>query len=214
MATLWGTQQPLWRRYVDYVQITSYAGPPGQFLHNEARVIAERLARDQSFVERTNIPTPQLGGAVWPFLRSSHFQFKISFYKQIEATARAPHHCQIDNLIYRESGREGHLLSATQIQPRRAHYVEDACVIWTHGEEELFHKHWNNSTLTSSSGGGERGPSLMSQWPRMKTDWLCLLTTSQHTQYYPKTISGVLRCMRDQAHHISDTTIKVEELWH
>ena len=160
-------------------------------------------------------------------LRSSYFQFQDSFYEQVDGTAMGSPLSPVIVNLYMESLEEAAISSAV-LQPNLwVHYVDDTLVIWTHGQEELhqFHQHLNNQhsniqfTMEEESGcklafldvlvtrDGER---LLSSvyWKPTHTERY-LPFNSHHHQ---KTITGVLRGMRDRAHRICDPSTKLQEL--
>ena len=121
-------------------------------------------------------------------------------------------------------------ISSVTFQPSMwVHYVDDTFVIWPHGQKKLhvFHEHLNNQhrgiqfTMEEESGCKLPFPDVL---VTKKDDRLLtsVYRKPTHTERYipfnshhhRKTITGVLRGMRDRAHRICDPSTKREELHH
>ena len=108
-------------------------------------------------------------------------------------------------------------------------YVDDTFVLWPHGQDELqhFHNHLNgqhpNIKFTIEQEKDNKLAFLDVQVTRRETR-LSTAVYSKHThtdRYIPfhshhhhRTIMGVLRCMRNRAHQICDSTSEEPELQH
>ena len=131
--------------------------------------------------------------------------------------------------LYMESLEEA-AISSAELQPNLwVRYVDDTFVIWTHGQEELhqFHQHLNNQhsniqfTMEEESGCElafldvlvtRKDERLLTSVYRKPTHTERYIPFNSH--HHRKTITGVLRSMRDRAHRICDPSTKPQELHH
>ena len=193
------------------------------------RVVTEKLSMDESLKDRTSIPTSHLVQLIELCLRTTYFQFEDKFYEQSEGAAMGSPLSPVIANLYMEYLEETALQTAT-LHPRLwLRYVDDTFVIWQHGPEELqrFHEHINqqhpNITFTIEQEKEGKLAFLDVQVTRSLEG----LTTSVyrkpthtdryipfHSHHHQRTITGVLRCMRDRAHRICDPTCKKPELQH
>ena len=168
------------------------------------RVIEEKLAGDQSLESRTNIPVPHLVELVEFFLRSSYLQFQDSFYEQIDGAAMGSPLLPIVANLYLEH-LEGAIRSAP-LQPKLLHrYVDDTFVLWPREQNgpHHFHQHLNSQY-----------PSFQFTMEEEKDHKIAFLDDDVkpthtkgtyvpfHSNHQPKTITGVMRGMRDRAHRV------------
>ena len=99
-------------------------------------------------------------------------------------------------------------------------YIKDTFVVWPHEREEVerFYEHRNmDNTQTSSSllEVKKDKPGLLKLTTRVYhrlTHRQCYIPL--HSRHHPKTVTRMLRCMRDRANHICDSTSKTTELQH
>ena len=119
-------------------------------------------------------------------------------------------------------------LQTAHLAPRLwLRYVDDTFVVWPHGQDELdcFHEHLNvqrnNIKFTIEHEKESKLAFLDVQVTRSDTR----LSTGVyrkpthtdryipfHSHYHQRTITGALRCMRDRANRICDSTSKQPEL--
>ena len=121
-------------------------------------------------------------------------------------------------------------IRSAPLQPKLwCQYIDDTFVIWPHGQEELhrFHQHLNNLHPNIPFTMEEekectlpfldilitrRSNSLSTSVYRKPTHTERYIPFSSH--HHPKTITGVLRCMKDRAHNICSPESKEQELHH
>ena len=193
------------------------------------RVIEERLTGDQSLESRTNIPVPLLVELVELCLRSSYFQFQDSFYDQTDGAAMGSPLSPIVANLYLEHLEE-EVIQSAPLQPKLwRRYVDDTFVIWSHGQDELhhFHQHLNSQypsikfTMEEEKDhkiafldvlvtrNGDRLATLVYRKPTHTIRYIPF-----HSNHHPKTITGVMRGMRDRAHRVCDPSSRPNELQH
>ena len=176
------------------------------------RVTEVRLTSDQSLTGRTSIPAPQLV-ELELCLRSSYFRFEDSFYEQVDGTAMGSPPSPVIANLYMES-LEGAAVSSAVLQPNLwVCYVDDMFVIWTDGQGELhqFHQHLNNQhpniqfTMEEESGCKlafsnvlvtRKDERLLTSVYQKPTHTERYIPFNSH-HHHQKTITGVLRSMRD-----------------
>ena len=114
---------------------------------NEAiEVVSSRLAEDNSLEERTTLSPESICQLARLCLQSTYFQFRGSFYEQLEGAAMgSPLSLVIANL-YMERFEERALDTAILRPKTWVRYVDDTFVIWLHGPAELkkFQEHFNS----------------------------------------------------------------------
>ena len=193
------------------------------------RVIEERLKADSSLSERTTIPIPQLMELTELCLRTTYFQFQDTFFEQSDGAAMGSPLSPIVANLYMEHLEEIALQTAPSPPRLWLRYVDDTFVIWTHGQNELerFHEHLNsqhpNIQFTVELEEEGRLAFLDVQVPRHDTRLSTAVYRKPthtnryipfHSHHHPRTVTGVLRGMRDRAHRICDSTSKQQELQH
>ena len=181
------------------------------------RVIEEKLAGDQSLESRTNIPVPHLVELVEFSLRSSYLQFQDSFYEQIDGAAMGSPLLAIIANLYLEH-LKGAIRSAP-LQPKLLHrYVDDTFVLWPRGQNgpHHFHQHLNRQYPSFQFIMEEEKDHKIALLDVLVTRNDDRLATSVyrkpthtkgtyvpfHSNHQPKTITGVMRGMRDRAHRV------------
>ena len=193
------------------------------------KVVEEKLTKDQTLRERANIPVPQLVELTNLCLRSTYFQLGEEFYEQLDGAAMGSPLSPVIANLYLEHLEETALQSACLKPKLWVRYVDDTFVIWPHGQEELqsFHNHLN-----------QQHPRIQFKVEEEKDDklpFLDVLVTNEeekllssvyrkpthterytpfHSHHHPRTVIGVMRCMRDRAHNICHPTKKEEEIDH
>ena len=131
--------------------------------------------------------------------------------------------------LFMENMEEEAIRSAP-LQPKLwRRYVDDTFVICPHGQEEShrFHEHLNSFHSSIHFTMEEEKECTLQFLDVLITRRSSSLSTSvyrkpTHTDGYipfssyhhPKTITGVLRCMKDRAHNICDPQWKEQELHH
>ena len=193
------------------------------------RVIEERLKADSSLSERTTIPIPQLMELTELCLRTTYFQFQDTFFEQSDGAAMGSPLSPIVANLYMEHLEEIALQTAPSPPRLWLRYVDDTFVIWTHGQNELerFHEHLNsqhpNIQFTVELEEEGRLAFLDVQVSRHDTRLSTAVYRKPthtdryipfHSHHHPRTVTGVLRGMRDRAHRICDSTSKQQELQH
>ena len=193
------------------------------------RVIEQKLSQDHSLLDRTAIPVPQLVELTELCLGSSYFQFQDKYYEQIEGAAMGSPLSPIVANLFMENLEE-EAIRSSPLQPKLwRRYVDDTFVIWPHGQEELqrFHQHLNGihpsihftmeeekeCTLPFLDVLVSRGhDKLLTSVYRKPTHTERYIRLSSHHPH--KTITGVLRCMKDRADNICGPETRAEELRH
>ena len=191
------------------------------------KVIEERLAADGSLGERTSIPASQLVELTELCLRTTYFKFLDTFYEQTDGAAMGSPLSPIVANLYMEHLEQA-ALRTTMLPPKLwLRYVDDTFVVWPHGQEELnrFHEHLNrqhpNIKFTVEVEKDNKLAFLDVHVTRNDTK----LNTGVyrkpthtnryipfHSHHHPRMVTGVLRCMRDRANRICDSTSKTTEL--
>lgn len=109
-------------------------------------VIAELLHQDKMLDDGTT-PSPETICQLMKLcLTSTYFQFKNSYFEQIECTAVGSRLSPIILNLFMET-LEGKALSTATLQPKIwLHSVDNTFVIWPHGQMALgeFHSHLNS----------------------------------------------------------------------
>ena len=113
---------------------------------NEAiNIVAGHLSEDPTLEERTIMSSQTICRLTSLCLRSTYFQFKDSFFEQLEGAAMGSPLSPVIANIYMEAFEERALQSARLAPKLWTRYVDDTFVVWPHGDEELeqFHDHLN-----------------------------------------------------------------------
>ena len=139
---------------------------------NEALlVISQRLQQDETLMDRTSIPIPDLCALVELCLKSTYFQFGKSFYEQVEGAAMGSPLSPIVANIFLED-LETRALETSAWKPKMWRRYVDDVLVWPHGDQLLkeFHQHLNKQNpsiqFTVERESGARLPFLMCSWRR------------------------------------------------
>ena len=193
------------------------------------KVVEERLTKDQSLGDRTSIPVPQLVELTSLCLRSNYFQLGEEFYEQMDGAAMGSPLSPVIANLYLESLEEKAIQSAPCKPKVWVRYVDDTFIIWPHGPDGLrsFHQHLNQQhpsiQFTVEGEKDDRLPFLdvlvTKEGGKLVTSVYRKPTHTEryipfHSHHHPRTVTGVLRCMRDRAHNICHPSKRKEETDH
>ena len=193
------------------------------------QVLNVKLHEEQSLIERTSIPVPQIVFLTDLCLHSTFFRFQGKFFEQTDGAAMgSPLSPIIANLVMEHI--EEKAIASAPLQPSLwTRYVDDTFVIWNHEEEHLlqFHEHLNGQhpsiqfTIERESEG--RMPFLDVLVSRTHDH----LSTSNyrkpthtdryipfHSNHHPRVLMGIARCMRNRALQVCDENSQQSELEH
>ena len=197
--------------------------PVDEALH----VLEERLNGDQTLEERTSIPVAQVIHLTELCLRSTFFQFENHFYEQTDGAAMGSPLSPIIANLFMEYIEEKAITSAPFKPNMWTRYVDDTFVIWPHGPELLqrFHKHLNQQCPSIQFNIETEDSGQISFLDVLVTRNENKLSTSvyrkpthtdrylpSHSHHHPRMLTGVMQCMRSQAHQLCDDTHKQAEL--
>ena len=193
------------------------------------KVVEERLANDQTIGDRTSLPVSKLVELTNLCLRSTYFQPGDNFYEQTDGAAMGSPLSPVIANLYLESLEASAILSAP-LKPRVwVRYVDDTFVVWPHGLDNLsvFHSHLDQQhpsikfTVEQEQDG--QLPFLdvlvMKVEGRLVTSVYRKPTHTEryipfHSHHHPRTVTGVMRCMRDRAVHVCHPSKREEEMNH
>ena len=100
-------------------------------------VVEDRLTKDWSLEERTNISVPQVVELTSLCLKSTYFQLGEEFYEQMDGAAIGSPLSLVIAKLYLESLEETTILSASLEPKLWVRYEDDTFVIWLHRLDEL-----------------------------------------------------------------------------
>ena len=193
------------------------------------QVIEERLSANNSLIEKTSIPVLQLTEIIEICLRTTYFQFQETFYEQLNGAAMGSPLSPVVANLYMEHLEEKALRSAPAPPRLWIRYVDDTFVVWPHGQEKLdcFQEHLNMQHSNIKFTVEHERENMLAFLDVQVTRNNNRLTTSVyrkpthtnrympfHSHHHQRTITGVLRCMRDGANKICDSASKQQEFQH
>jgi hypothetical protein len=190
-------------------------------------VIATRLHRNETLGERTTLPPETICQLMKLCLTSTYFQFKDSFYAQIEGAAMGSPLSPIVANLFTET-QEEKSLATTSLQPEMwLRYVDDTFVIWPHGQQALdeFHTYLNSQnkdiqfTMEMEVGGDlpfldtsvrRDGPKAITKVYRKPTHTDRYIHFSSH--HHPRVFKGTIMYLKNRANNNCTEENKMEEL--
>ena len=189
-------------------------------------VIADRLHLDDTLEDRTTLSPETICQLMRLCLTSTYFQFKDSYYEQIEGAAMGSPLSPVVANLFMETLEERALATAT-LQPKTwLRYVDDTFVIWPHGQQALgeFHTHQNQDiqfTMEEESEGElpfldatvkRDGSTAITKVYRKPTHTDRYIHFSSH--HHPRVFSGTVLCLKNRANNICSKENKTKEFEH
>ena len=187
--------------------------------------ISSRLQEDETLEERTSLSSGEVCKLTSLCLKSTYFQFKDSFYEQLEGVAMgSPLSLIVANLLM-ETFEDQALRSAALAPKMWLRYVDDTFVVWEHGQEALkeFHSHVNDQhtsiQFTIEEGAEGRIPFLDTSIERVGDQiQTCVFRKPMHTDRYvhfssyhhSRILINTLCSLRDRAHNICSNSTNNE----
>ena len=188
-------------------------------------VIAARLHQDETLENRTTLTPETICQPMKLCLTSTYFQFKDSFYEQIEGAAMGSPLSPVVANLFMEMLEERSLATAPLKPKLWLRYVDDTFVIWPHGQEALdeFHTHLNSQSEDIQFTTEEESLPFLDTTVRREGSKATtkVYRKPTHTDRYihfsyhhPRVFKGTVMCLKNRANNICTEGNRMKELDH